>query len=118
MERSLQSQRGVSLGGVVMACMVIGAVSLLGMKVAPDFIEYFAVLKTVKATATDPKAIEGGVSGLRKSFDNRASVDRIESLKGEDLDITKEGEQVVIAFAYSKKIPLFKNISLMVDFRG
>jgi len=36
----------------------------------------------------------------------------------DDLDISKEQGEVVIAFAYSRKIPLFGNVSLCLDFEG
>jgi hypothetical protein len=32
--------------------------------------------------------------------------------------VTKDRGNVVIAFAYEKKVPLFSNISLVIDFAG
>jgi hypothetical protein len=33
-----------------------------------------------------------------------------------DLDITKEGNEVVISFAYPKRIPMFGNVNVVIDF--
>lgn len=116
--RGRKYQGGVTLGGLLTVCIVLGLVALLGMKLTPDVLEYFAIQKTIKAIAQDPALKDAGVSDVRKSFDNRAPIDRIESIKGEDLDISKEGGQIVIAFAYPKKIPLFGKVSLLIDFEG
>ena len=39
-------------------------------------------------------------------------------LTAADLEITKEGGELVISFAYTAKVPLFKNASLVFDFEG
>ncbi|QDX80419.1 DUF4845 domain-containing protein [Denitratisoma sp. DHT3] len=116
--RGSKFQRGLTLGGMLMGCVVIGLVAMLGMKVTPDVLEYFAIQKTIKAMVQDPALKDAGVSDVRKSFDKRAPIDRIESIKGEDLDISKEGGQIVITFAYPKKISLFGKVSLLIDFEG
>ena len=33
-----------------------------------------------------------------------------------ELDISKEGGEVVISVAYAKKVPLFANVALCIDF--
>ena len=35
-----------------------------------------------------------------------------------DLDITKEGDRIVISYAYAKKVPITDNVSLVIDFSG
>jgi hypothetical protein len=39
-------------------------------------------------------------------------------VKPQDLEITKEGNEIVVSFAYEKRIPLFYNISVLIDFAG
>lgn len=114
----MNKQSGVSLGGLLIACVIFGVLALLGMKVAPDVMEYFTIVKTVKTVATDPSLKGASVTDLRKSFDKRASIDNINSIKGEDLDITKDGNEIVITFAYERKIPLVAPVSLAIDFQG
>jgi hypothetical protein len=43
-------------------------------------------------------------------------VDDITSIKGADLEITKDGGTVVITAAYRKEIPLFANVGVYIDF--
>ncbi len=58
----------------------------------------------------------GSVVDIRKAFDRRADIDGITVVTGADLDISKDGGDIVISFAYTKKIPLFANVSLLIDF--
>ena len=43
-------------------------------------------------------------------------IDDINAVKPQDLEITKEGGEVVISFAYRKEIPLFANVGVYMDF--
>ena len=53
---------------------------------------------------------------MRKAFENRSIIDNIETVKPADLDITKEGNQLVISFAYRKEVPLFRGVGLYIDY--
>lgn len=110
------TQKGVSLGALlgILAVLLVGA--MLGLKLAPSYIEYGQIKKTVATIAqTDSK---GSVADIRKSFERFSTINDISSITAQDLDISKDGGEVVIGFAYTKKIPLFGNISLLIDFAG
>jgi hypothetical protein len=111
-------QRGVTLTGLLMGAALLGVVSFFVMKLFPDVTDYLAVVKDVKATAQDPASREMSISDIRVAYSKRAEIDNIRGLDPADLDITKENGEVVINFAYSRKIPLFANASLVLDFEG
>jgi hypothetical protein len=106
-------QLGVSLMGLLMAGVIIIAVLLLGMKMAPSYIEFFAIKKAVNAIASSGP---GSVADVRKAFDQRATVDDISTVTGKDLEITKDGGSTVIRAAYRKEIPVVANIGIYIDF--
>ena len=59
------------------------------------------------------------VAEVRRAFDRRANIDQIDDvIKGTDIDVTKEGNTLVLSFAYSRQIPLFGPVSLLIDFEG
>jgi hypothetical protein len=90
--------------------------AILGMKVVPDVIDYYKIKKIVASTAAN--ASGKTVPEIRSIYGRYAEIDQIETIQPADLDIFKENNQVVIAFAYEKRIPLFGNVSLLLDFRG
>lgn len=112
-----RKQAGVSLSGLLIAAIILAVVALFGMKVVPEVIEYLQIVKTVKSISNDPSA-KSSVVEVRKAFDRAATIDNITSITPQDLDITKEGGDVVISFAYEKRVPLFGNVSLLIDFEG
>jgi hypothetical protein len=108
-------QRGVSflvvfLIGVVLALAAVGA-----MKVLPAYTEFQTAKKAIVGVAGS-EGRTGSVSEIRKAFDRRAVIDNITAVTGAELEVGKDGGEIVISFAYSKKIPLFSNVSLVIDF--
>ena len=112
----MKYQRGVTLSGLIVWGVVIALVAITGMRVAPDVIDYYKIKKIVASTAMNANGKT--VPEIRAIFDKYADVDSIQTIKGTDLDISKEGDAVIVAFAYEKRIPLFLNVSLLIDFQG
>jgi len=117
-EQTMKKQRGLTLLSLLFFAVLIILVALLGIKVAPEVIEYYAIVKDAKATAMDPASRTASVAEIQRNFDKRKSIDNISAIAGADLDISKEGNEIVIAFAYTKRIPLFGPASLLIDFEG
>ncbi len=46
------------------------------------------------------------------------TIDDITSITSSDLDITKEGDRIVVSYAYTKRIPILDNVALVIDFAG
>jgi hypothetical protein len=114
----MKAQRGVSLGGLLVGAVIFALVALLAMKVVPAWIEYGKIVKVVKAISADGGLKDAPVSQIRESFEKRADIDEIKSIQAEDLEISKEEGVLKISFAYTAKIPLFGNASLVFDFAG
>lgn len=112
----MNNQRGVALSGLIFWGIVIALVAVLGMKVAPEYIEYFKVSKDVKAVAANSSGKT--VSEIRAAFGKYMEVEHVQTISPADLDISKDANGVVIAFAYERRIPLFYNVSLVIDFEG
>ena len=108
-------QTGVSLLGLIIVAAVLIVVLLIGMKLAPSYIEFFAIKKAVNAIASD-KTASSSVAEVRKSFDKYATIDDISTIKGTDLEITKDGGSMVIRAAYRREVPLVANVGIYIDF--
>lgn len=112
----MKNQRGVTLSGLMIWGIIIAMVAILGMKLVPEVIDYYKIKKIVASTAAN--ASGKTVPEIRAIYGKYADVDHIQTITPADLDISKEGNEVVIAFAYEKRIPLFGNVSLLIDFEG
>ena len=112
----MKYQRGVALSGLIFWGVIFVLVAVLGMKVTPSVIEYTKILKDAKGTVAK-SGPDTTVADVRKTFDKYAEIDMLE-FSGKDLDISKDGGKIVIEFAYEKRIPLFWNVSLLIDYKG
>ena len=110
-------QLGVSLGGLMAGAVVLIALAMIGLKLTPSYIEFFAIKKAVNALATESRG-GASVGEIRKGFDQRATIDDISSVKGSDLEVTKDGSGLVITASYRKEIPLVANVGVYIDFKA
>ena len=112
----MKHQRGVALSGLIFWGIVITLVAVLGMKVVPTTVEYYKILKDIKATVAKVGP-DATVADVRKTFDNFANIDQLD-FKPEQLDVSKEKGKIVVSFDYDKRIPLFGNVSLVINYKG
>jgi hypothetical protein len=108
----------MGFAGVLALLVGIIFLAIIGMKLVPAYIEYFAIKKAVASITSGGQLRNATVAEVRKAFELRQAVDDFTAIGSQDLEITKDGNEVVIAFAYEKRIPLFYNISILIDFAG
>ena len=107
-------QLGITLGGLIVWLFVLVIVALLGMRLVPAYMEYGTAKNAIEAIARERSATTP--ADVRRAFAARAAIDDITAVKPADLDITKQGNDMVIGFAYRKEVPLFANVGVYMDF--
>jgi hypothetical protein len=107
-------QSGVTLFGLVFGLVVLVFAALLAMKLIPPYMEYYTARNAVHSIARSQQG--GSINDVRRAWDARAAVDDIRAVKASDLEISKEGNQVVLGFSYRKEVPLFANLGVYIDF--
>lgn len=96
---------------------VLWAVCLLALvlKVFPGISEHSRVLTLVRGIAA---ASPANALGVQEAFDARAVVNRVESLAGRDLVVTREDGVLVISYAYDHKIVILDRVTLLIRYEG
>lgn len=112
----MKKQLGVSVSGLLFVSAVLILVLLLGFKVFQPYNEYFAIQKIFRTLAVKPEVKSGTHRELVAAWASYAQIANINAISGDDIEMTKEGNDVVLSAAYQVKVPLFKNISLLIDF--
>ena len=107
-------QRGVSVSGLLVGLFILIMLALLGFKLIPSYMEFYTAKGAIEAVARERQG--ASIADIRRGFDARATIDDITSVKAADLEITKDGNEMVISFAYRKEVPLFKNVGVYIDF--
>ena len=110
----MRRQQGIGALAIFFILFLILMIALLAMKVTPAYLEFFAVKGAI--TAMSDEVETGNPREIRKAFDRRAMIDDIRSIAGRDLEIGKESGITVVTASYQVSVPLFANISLLIDF--
>lgn len=106
-------QLGISFIGLLFVVGVLASLAVLGAQAFPTVVEYQAILKAVQ------KASQGNtVAEVRQIFEKASDIDNISSIGPKDLDISKDGDKVVVKFAYSREIHMFGPAYLLLKYSG
>jgi sensor histidine kinase regulating citrate/malate metabolism len=112
-KQTRQKQRGISFIGLLFVAVVLACVGVVVAQVIPTLIEYQAITKAAN------KAKEGStVPEVRAIFDRAQAIDDFKSVTGKDLDVRKDGDKVVVSFAYDREIHLFGPAYLVLKYQG
>ncbi|MGE5526261.1 MAG: DUF4845 domain-containing protein [Rhodospirillaceae bacterium] len=112
----MKKQQGVTLSGFLMWAILGIVVLLLGFKVGPAYVEYYNIQKQFRAIAEDPGMRSGERHLIEGAFARRAAVENITSVEPRDIEITKQGDGIVVSAQYTTRVPLFGNASACLDF--
>lgn len=111
----MNRQRGVTFIGMVLIAGLLVFAAIIGLKLIPAYIEYATVVNILRDIAHSPEG-RGSPKDIQTSFKKHAQIDNIETVKADDIEVDKEGDQVVLRANYSVKIHLFGNLSACIDF--
>ncbi len=110
----MRKQRGMGIVSIFFLLALLFVSAIIAMKCFPVYLEYFAIKRTFAALSTETK--NASPKEVKEKFRARAQIDDIKSINADDLEISKEGGETVVSTAYQVTVPLFYNVSLLLDF--
>jgi hypothetical protein len=106
-------QHGITFIGLLFIGGILAVTGVIVAQVVPTLIELQSVHKAIN------KARDGNTPGeVRMIFEKAAAIDDIKSISAKDLDITKQGDKVVINFSYQREIHLAGPAWLTLKYDG
>ena len=106
-------QSGISFVGLLFVVGVLACLGVVGAQVFPTVVEYQATLKAVQKAAAGNTVAE-----VRQIYEKAADIDDIKSVGPKDIEVSKDGDKVVVKFAYNKEIHLFGPAFLLIKYAG
>jgi beta-lactam-binding protein with PASTA domain len=108
------TQRGISFIGLVVVASLLAMAGVVAAQVFPTVVEYLAIQK-----AAQKAAIEGQTPDeIRTIFSRAADIDDIKSISPKELEISKQGDKVVVGYAYEREIHLVGPAFLTLKYKG
>jgi hypothetical protein len=115
--RTQHSQSGLTFVGFLFVAVVLVTVAIIGFRIMPSYIEYFAIEKTLRDTLKDAPG-NVTLAQFQREFDLKASPQYIESVRATDIALRREGSAMVANADWTTTLPLIGNVSLLIEFHA
>ena len=113
--KRISDQRGLSLIGLLFVGGLIAFLVFIALRITPTVTEYFDIKRAVERSAS-----EGVTPGeIRAAFEKNKQAGYIESLSGNDLQISRDrAGRFQVNFSYEKRVPLAGSVYLLIEYQG
>ncbi len=109
-------QRGMTFIGVVIIFALVGVIGLAGLRLAPVYLNYMKVARSLDVTAAEFKGDNPDLAGIRRSLEKHWQIEDIDEVSAKDVEIVKGDDGVSLHVAYDHPAPYISNVSLSVHF--
>jgi hypothetical protein len=114
----MRKQRGVTMIGWIFLLIPLGIVLYAGIRLTPEYLNYYKVVTAMKETANQMKGDDTiSPAAVRSALQRRFETGYIETPSVNDMPVTKGENGWEIAADYERVVPLFANLHLLVTFK-
>jgi hypothetical protein len=117
-------QRGVSLGGLLTWCVIVGFGALMLMKLWPIYNEKMKVDQAMAKLATNPDGPRMGKTAFAKALMRQFDVNDVDSFSTKELQDTlkvgreKGSKNKIVTLAYEIRGPFFANMDIVMNYNN
>jgi len=114
----MRKQRGVTMIGWVFLLVPMAIVLYAGIRLIPEYMNYYKVVTALKETATQLKSDEAlSPAAIRSSISRRFDTGYIDEPAMDDILIAKQEDGWAMTADYEKVVPFMGNLSLLLAFK-
>ena len=115
----MRQQRGMTFIGLVLTIAAVLFVVMIALKLAPAYMEYFTIKKTLKKISNEPGFAQMSKKEIMDDYSRASQIDSIEDVQPKDLLVSKNAAgQTVVSVDYQKVVPIIANVSVLLDFNA
>jgi hypothetical protein len=110
-------QHGMTFIGLLCILALVGVVVYAGIRLAPLYLNYMKVARTMESVATEVKGENPDPQAIRNLIDRHFNIEDPSGVTVKDIEITRdESGGVQMHVAYDDAVPYVANVSLSVHF--
>ena len=109
-------QQGMTFIGLLCVLALLGVVVYAGIRLAPLYLNYMKVARTMEQVATEVKGDNPDPQTIRNAIDRHFNIEDPTVVTTSDIEITKEDGGVQMHVVYDDIVPYIANVSLSVHF--
>lgn len=109
-------QRGMSMWSTMFVVGVVAFFLFVLFKLIPPYLEDLKVKTALDGLLREPSAETMSKAELVERLDKRFDIDNVSNVKAKQLEIKPMGKLKAITLNYEVVVPLFYNVSLLLEF--
>jgi len=114
----MRKQRGVTMIGWIFLLTPVAIVLYAGIRVGPEYLNYYKVVQSLNATATQLKTEEAlSPAAIRSAIEKHFDTGYVDEPKGSDIVVVKGETGWQMTADYEKAVPMFGNLYLLMEFK-
>ena len=111
----IHKQSGITLVGFILLLAMVLFVAVIGMKIAPIYLDNWAVIRAMNEVAEEPGASRKSPYQIRLKFFTLMNINAIDHVKESHVKI-KRGNGINLRVAYEIREPVMGNLDVIVTF--
>jgi len=117
MNISPKHQEGFTFISLVFILGLIGFFVLLGLKIAPIYLDHSKVVSALAEIKKTPNIHEQSQAEIRNSLNKRFNINYVYDVSQDDITITKYGNYLKVVIEYEVVRKIAGNLSVLVEFK-
>ena len=110
-------QRGMTMLGIIVVVVVVGAWVYAGIRLVPKYLEYMKIASTLEKVRDEYDSNPGTTEFmLRKAIERHFDIEMVDVITSNDIEIKRDGGEFNVRAAYEDTVPLAGNVSFLVEF--
>ena len=109
-----ETQRGMTVIGMLLLLIVIAFVVLIAMKVVPMYIQYFSIKSTIESIRKEPQLAQMSTQDIQNAIQKRFDIGYVDNITARDLKIRNENTGRVLDLEYQDERALFYGLSVLL----
>ena len=110
-------QRGMTVLGILVVIIVVGAWVYAGIRLVPKYLEYMRIASTLEKVKEEYESNPGSTEFmLRKAIERHFDIEMVTVIDVRDIEIKRESGAFSVRANYEDTVPLVYNISFLLTF--
>lgn len=111
-----RQQRGASFFSTMMILMVVGIFATVGFKLYPAYFDHYLINSVMTEVTEDVTEMSKSNRDIRLTIYKRFRVNQVKLPSEDSLKFERESGVLTITLDYQIKIPMFYNVTALVEF--
>jgi hypothetical protein len=116
MQNGRKQQAGMTAIGWMIVLALIAFFTLIGLRLAPLYLEYFNVTSALTSLQREPQLAQKPAPEITQLLMRRLDINDVRNVKREHVRVRQERGVVQVAVEYEVRVPLLGNVDAVASF--